>query len=577
MLEGGVGRELLIVLAIAGVVVPIFSRLRFGVVPGFLIAGMIFGPAGLGRLAGDFPWLTYITFTDGDRVEPFAELGVLFLLFLIGLEFSFDRLWAMRRLVFGLGALQVLVSAVLIFGAAMLIAEGVEAAVVIALAFALSSTAIVTQVLIEARRFATVTGRATLGVLIFQDLMVVPIVIVIGLMSGGEGAVSGAVLSAIGIGIGAIAGILILGRFLVRPLLRLAGAAGSRELIVAISLFLAIGTALVTSEAGLSPALGAFLAGLLLAESEYRHQIEVDIEPFKGLLLGLFFITVGMSFDLAALTVGPLAMIGAVLALLVAKAAVMFVAARLMGIEARSAIELALLIAGAGEFSLVVFSLAAREDLLAASTAQFVVSVAALSMVAIPALAALGWRVGDALSRRKGERDHGVEASDESYSDHVVIGGFGRVGQMVAKLLDSEGIEWVALDLEADLVAEEREKGKAIFFGDASRHEIIEKIGGANARCFVVTTDDPEASAKMVEAIKAKWPAARIHARATDIAQAEKLLAMGVADAIPETLEASLQLSGQVLLGIGLPSDVVDSRIDQVRDAEIRRLREGKA
>ncbi|MBZ0227468.1 MAG: cation:proton antiporter [Bauldia sp.] len=501
MFEESWAREMLVVLATAGVVVPVFSRLRVGVVPGFLIAGILLGPGGLGRLTGDLPWLGWITFSDPERVRSFAELGVLFLLFLIGLEFSFDRLSAMRRLVLGFGSLQFFVSAALIVAGATLLDVDFVVALVVGLGLALSSTAIVTQLLIEAHRFAGAVGRAALGVLLFQDLMVVPIVIVVGLLGGDEVAVSGALVRAVALAAAAILAIIVAGRYLVRPLLRFAAAAGSRELVVAVALFLAIGTALFTASVGLSAALGAFLAGLLLGESEYRHQIEVDIEPFKGLLLGLFFMTVGMSFDIAALTVGPLVLVGAVLALVVGKAAVAFGAARLTGIATPVAAEAALLLAGAGEFAFVVFALARQDGLL-------------------------------------------------------------EVGR----------VPFVALDLDVDLVAAERKAGRPVFFGDASRREILERVGGAQARAFVVTTDEPAASERMIMAIRRAWPDAVIHARAKDGAHARRLIGIGVPDAVPETLEGSLQLAGQVLARIGLPDEAVDARLAVARAAEISRL-----
>jgi len=573
MLEESWAREMLVVLATAGVVVPVFSRLRVGVVPGFLIAGILLGPGGLGRFTGELPWLGWITFSDPERVSSFAELGVLFLLFLIGLEFSFDRLWSMRRLVLGLGSLQFVLSAGLIAAGALALDVPFAVALVAGLAFALSSTAIVTELLIEAHRFATPLGRVALGVLLFQDVMVVPIVIVVGVLGGDGVALPAALLRAVVFAAAALVAIVVIGRYLVRPLLRLAAAAGSRELVVAIALFLAIGTALFTAAVGLSAALGAFLAGLLLGESEYRHQIEVDIEPFKGLLLGLFFMTVGMSFDLSALTVGPLVLLGALLALLAGKTAVAFAAARAMRVETPVAAELGFLLAGAGEFAFVVFALGAREGLLAGGTLQFVVSLAALSMVAIPMLAALGERLGRRLAARAGQRDHGIDrAGAEPFSDHVIIGGFGRVGRTVARLLEAERIPYVALDLDVDLVAAERRAGRPVYYGDASRREMLERLGAAAARAFVVTTDEPAASERMVTAIRRAWPGTVIHARAKDGAHARRLMAIGVADAVPETLEGSLQLAGQVLSGIGLPDEAVDARLDVARSAEVSRL-----
>jgi len=578
MFEGSGVKELLIVLATAGVVVPLFGRMRLGVVPGFLIAGVILGPAGLARLIGDYPWLSTITVLTPERVQPLAELGVLFLLFLIGLEFSLERLWKMRRLVLGLGSVQFFVSAILIFGGVVILGFGFEIALVIGLGLALSSTAIVMQLLIDARRFAAPVGRVSIGILLFQDLMVVPVVIVIGLLGGETAGVPSAIVEAIGLAAAVLVTIIVAGRYLVGPLLRLAGMTGSRELIVAIALFLAIGTALLTSAVGLSSALGAFLAGLLLGESEYRHQLEVDIEPFKGLLLGLFFMSVGMSLDLAEIAIAPLAYFGALAALLILKGLVIFGAARLFGIEKHVAVEAAFVLAGAGEFALVAFTIASSEQLLDPALHQFVVAVAALSMIAIPGLAIAGQRLGRVLEHGHASTSNGVDLMDaQGLTDHVVIGGFGRVGRTVGRVLDAENIPYVALDIKADRVSQYRKEGLPVYFGDASRKEILEKVGGANARAFVVTTDQPKATEHMVRAILAAWPKATIHARALDGDHAHQLTEIGATDVVPEALEGSLQLSGRILANIGLPDDAVDARLAVARESEIGRHEFGRS
>lgn len=573
MLEEAGIKHVMIFLAAAGVVVPLFSRLRFGVVPGFLLAGVLLGPAGLGRLADDYPWLGAITFTTTENVLTFADLGVLFLLFIIGLEFSLERLWAMRKLVLGLGTVQFVVSAVLIIGVVYAMADGFDFALIVGLALALSSTAIVTQVLIEARRFAAPVGQVSIGVLLFQDLMVVPVVIVIGLLGGGGMEIHGAIFQAVGLAAAAMAVIVFAGRYLVGPLLRLAAKTGSREIVVAIALFLAIGTATVTSLVGLSSALGAFLAGLLLGETAYRHQLEVDIEPFKGILLGLFFMTVGTSLDVVAIAEAPTSYVGAVLGMLVLKGIVVFGAARLIGLGATVAIESAFVLAGAGEFAFVAFKLASAEQLLNQSQYEFLVSVTALAMLSIPILAIIGQRVAGLVERKQAGAQNGLENIDnEALSEHVIIGGFGRVGRTVARVLDAEQIPFVALDLNADLVSESRNAGLPVYYGDASRREILERVGAARARAFLVTTDEPYSTERMVRAILAAWPEASIHARARDADHARQLAEIGVKDVVPEALEGSLLLAGRILGDVGMPEDAVDARLNVAREAEIRRL-----
>jgi CPA2 family monovalent cation:H+ antiporter-2 len=538
-----------------------------------LIAGVLLGPAGLGRVAADYSWLEPFVFLTPERVEPFADLGVLFLLFLIGLEFSLKRLWSMRTLVLGFGSLQFFVVALLILAGLMIVGAGFDDALVVGLALALSSTAIVTQVLIEAKRFGGPVGRVSLGILLFQDLMVVPIVIVIGVLARENVAVHGAILEAALTAVVALAVILIVGRYLVGPLLRLAAMTGSRELIVATALFLAIGTAFLTAEVGLSPALGAFLAGILLTESEYRHQLGVDIEPFKGLLLGLFFVTVGMSLEVALFVEMPVTFLGAVVALLAVNILVIYFGARFFGFPVPVAIEVAFVLAGAGEFAFVAFQLAENDNLFEPSFHEFVVSVAALSMIAIPILAFLGRWLGSRVERREAEAQKSVDGVDgDALADHAVIAGFGRVGRTIARVLEAEKIPYVALDTDAKLVAARRDEGFPIYFGDASRREILESVGGATARWFVLTVEKPEITERTAKAILAAWPQAIIHARALDIDHARQLTELGVTDAVPEALEGSLQLAGLILAKIGLPDDAINDRLGATREVEIRQI-----
>lgn len=570
--EHGFINELLIVLAVAGIVAPLFGRLRLGVIPGFLLAGALVGPGGLGGMVEAYPWLDAVSFADPERVQPFAELGVVFLLFLVGLEVPLERLWQMRRLVLGLGSAQVVVSAIAIAAIAAWFGNRFGVAVALGLGLALSSTAIVTEMLIEQRRLAAPIGRAAVSVLLFQDLMVVPIVIVIGLLGGQQLAVSGALASAIILGVLVVGLIVVVGRFLIRPVLRLAARTGSREAVVAIALFVAVGLALVTNSVGLSAALGAFLAGLLLGESEYRHQVQVDIEPFKGLLLGLFFMTVGMSLDPGQLRAGIWAILGAVAGLMVLKAAIVGALGWGFRLGGAISVELALVLAGAGEFAFVVLTLANETGLIAPAAHQFFVTVTALSMLAIPLLGAFGRRVGASVARMDRSQANGPGAEAAEFRDHVVIGGFGRVGRTVAETLDAERIPYVALDLDADLVAIQRGQGRPVFFGDASHRHILERVGGAEARAFVVTTDAAMAEERMVRAIRAAWPEAKIHARAKDRAHARRLMEIGVASAIPEALESSLQLAGQVLADEGMPEEAIDARLARQREAEIDRV-----
>ena len=379
-------KDVFVFLGAAGIVVPLFHRARIGAVLGFLVVGLVVGPYGLGRIAQEYPWFEYLTIRDPRRVEPFAELGVIFLLFLLGLELSFARLWQMRRYVLGVGGIQVGLTA-LVIGAAAGLAGAGEAAIVVGLCLALSSTAIVMQLLREQHRSATATGRLALAILLFQDLMVVPILFVTGVLGGGKGGIGTGLLIALGQAAAAVGIIMVAGRYVMRPLLRFVVATGSRDLIMAVTVLIVVAAAGSTGAAGLTTALGAFLAGLLLGETEYGHQIEIDLDPFKGLLLGLFFVTVGMTIDLREIAAQALYVFAAVIGLLAIKAVTLFGAARVLGVSRALSLEVALILAQAGEFAFVVIALARGNGLFAEPLAQFVTAVVGISMILTPLLA----------------------------------------------------------------------------------------------------------------------------------------------------------------------------------------------
>ncbi|MBX6427251.1 MAG: cation:proton antiporter [Variibacter sp.] len=569
-------KDVCVFLAVAGLIVPLFRRARISAVLGFLIAGVLVGPYGLGALADDHPWIRYLTIEDRARVEPFAELGVMFLLFTIGLELSFARLWSLRRYVLGIGGAQVVVSAAAIGGAALALAgTDTDEAIVLGMALAMSSTAIAMQLLQEQGRAASAPGRISLAVLLFQDLMVAPILFITGVLGRGEQHL------ALGLGLAllqaaaAIAVIVGAGRYVLRPLLRLAGRTGSRDLIMAIALLIVLGIAGATAAAGMSAALGAFLAGLLLGETEYRQQIEVDLEPFKGLLLGLFFITVGMSIDVSAALADAHWLVLAAAALIAAKALILFLVARAFGVGMAASAEVALRLPQAGEFAFVVVALAAADGLFAPALAQFTLALVGLSMMVTPLLSLAAARLGRDLQRL----DHGDSLPDAEaglLENHVVIGGFGRVGQTIARLLECENVPFVALDTNGGLVTQERRAGRMVFFGDAGRLEMLDRAGAARACAFVVTLDSPVAAERMVANARKRNPDALVVARATDHAHAARLFALGAVGVIPEAVEASLQLAGRLLEGLEFPEDVVARRLAQAREAELERLAKSK-
>ena len=571
MLDGDGFKGLLIFLAAAGIIVPLFQRARIGAVLSFLLVGVVLGPYGLGHLAAAHPWLSYVTFDDPARAEPLAQLGIVFLLFLLGLELSLRRLWELRRYVLGVGAVQMAATTLavgLLVGAAGVPPPG---GVVLGLCLALSSTAVAMELLAEQHRAASPLGRVALSVLLFQDLMVVPILFIVGVLARETESPPLALVSIFVQALAAVALIMVAGRYLVCPLLRSAARGGSRDLIMAITLLVVLGISALTAASGLSAALGAFLAGLLLSESEYRHHIEVDLEPFKGLLLGIFFVMVGTSIDIRLVLASLHHVLLALAALIAVKAIILFGAARAFGVARAPAAELALLLAQASEFAFVVIGLALGHRLLSPQVATSAVAVVALSMFATPLLAMLARRLADRLAAFD-HAEHAPGAAAAQLEDHVIIGGFGRVGQTVARLLDAENVPYVALDADGALVTRQRRDGRMVFFGDASRPEMLERAGARRARGYVVTLDAPEAALRMVEAARRLRPEAFVLARAKDAAHAATLAGAGAIDVIPEAIEASLQLGGRLLSQLGLPDDAVIQRINAAREEARDRL-----
>jgi CPA2 family monovalent cation:H+ antiporter-2 len=564
-------KGLLIFLMAAGVIIPLFHRARISAVLGFLIVGVLLGPYAMGRLAESHPWLWYITFDDPKRATVAAELGIIFLLFTLGLEISLGRLWQLRRYVLGVGLLQVALTAVAIGLFVRWFVAVRPAGIVLGLCLALSSTAVVMQILVAQRRAATPVGRIALSVLLFQDLMVVPILFSVGLLGGGPGRSFWSLVLPFMLALAAVPLLLVVGRYIVRPLFYSAGLTGSREIILALALLIVLGIAGVTGEAGLSMALGAFVAGLLLSESEYKHQIEVDIEPIKNLLLGIFFITVGMSVDLEVVAnyAGQIAV--GVVVLILFKTVILYGVARAFRVARGPSIEVALLLAQAGEFAFVVIGIAQATKLISPQLASSTIAVAALSMMLTPVLAVFARQLGDQYA----PKDHGapVPPSDGSeFVDHVVIGGFGRVGQTIAKMLEAENVAFVALDANAELVAEHNKAGRAVYFGDASHVELLKRAGAHNARAFVVTLDSSGTAEQMVKEVRKLRPDVPVFARAKDAGHAAKLTAHGAMGAIPEFEEASLQLAGRVLEALGLSEDAVVERLANARREALDRL-----
>ncbi|MET0273720.1 MAG: cation:proton antiporter [Phenylobacterium sp.] len=563
--EAGAYKDVVLFLATAGVVVPLFRRWKISPILGFLGAGVLLGPFGLGQFSDEFSWLEYLTIGNPEEVAQLAEFGVVFLLFMIGLELSWERLRRMRRFVFGLGAAQVGLCLTVTAGVAFAFGQTAGAAIAIGAALALSSTAIVMPILTEHKRQHSLAGRATFSVLLFQDLAVAPILVGLTLMSRRSAdAFSLDLLWAFAPPVAGIIALFVFGRLLLRPMLRSVAKAKSEELFVAACLLVVIGAGLVSALTGLSMALGAFIAGLLLAETEFRHEVEVTIEPFKGLLLGLFFVSMGIGLNVPLLLEQPMAIVGAAVGMVCVNFAVIFGLARLFGVRSRSAVETAMLLAGAGEFAFVILGQAMDQSLVSRRVGETILVAATLSMISIPFLAALGAKVGGrkiAPSELPPEPEGAVAAERR-----VLVVGYGRVGKLVGDMLKRHDIAWVAAEQDARLVEAGRRAGEHIFFGDASRAEFLQRCGLDDATALVVTMDSPEGAEAIVAVAREMRPDLTIVARARDARHAQRLYDLGATDAVPETVEASLQLSEAVLVEIGIPMGLVIASIHERRD-----------
>jgi len=559
--DPAVFKEAMIVLGAAGVVVPLVHRLRISPVLGFLAVGGAVGPYGLGSLAPTFPWLSAITITDAHTIQAVAELGVVLLMFMIGLEMAFERLRLMARLVFGLGPLQIALCGLAVAGALHLAGFGGPEALVVSLALAMSSTAIVIQVLSGARRLSGPMGRVSFAVLLMQDLAVVPVLFVLaslgraGSLSVGEFGFT--VLKAFA----AVGVIMAVGRLGLRPMFRVVARTHSQESFIAACLLVILATGLVTAAAGLSMPIGALLAGLLLAETEYRRQIEVTIEPFKGLLLGVFLISVGMSLDLRELVAEPFAVIGGIIGLVAVKFAIIAALVRFFGYSWRLGAQAGLLLGPGGEFGFVILTLARDGNLANPELLDWALVVIAVTMISIPLLFNLARRWDT-----RQEVDPSLLAPSLSEGpDPVLIAGFGRVGVTVATMLDRHAIPYVALDLDPDRIARLRAQGRNVFYGDITRAEMLHHLDLHRARALVVTLDDRRAADALVTEARSQRADLRIFARARDAAHAAALYQSGATDAVAETVEASLQLSEAVLVDLGVPMGHVIVSIHEQR------------
>ena len=561
--------DALVVLGTAGIVVPILSRLGVSPVLGYLGAGAVLGPLGLGSFAGAFPAFFWFTVTEAKNVEAIAELGVVFLLFLIGLELSLSRLLTMRRLVFGFGGLQVLLTTALLAGIASYAGQSATDAVIIGACLSLSSTAIVLELLSKQERLTSSVGRSAFSVLLAQDLAVIPILMFISILAAGPG---GSVLRSIGVALLqaaiAIAIIVAFGRVLLRPLFRLVATVHSTELFIAAVLFVIIAAGVVAFEAGLSMALGAFVAGLLLAETEYRKAIEAAVEPYKGLLLGTFFFTVGMDIDVRVLLREPLLLCSAVVALIFLKSVIVVGLGKLFRLSWPVSIETGLLLGPGGEFAFVGIGMASTFNLIDARLGSLALVVTSVTMVLTPLLSIVGYRLAMKMRASSGV-DAALAVRPAAGHRHAIVVGHGRVGKVVCALLKEHGISFIAADANAAMVSRDRKEGHDVYYGNAADPAFLAICGLAQAAGVIITIHDHDLIDDVVEHVRALRPDVLIVSRARDADHARHLYALGATDAVPETIEASLQLSEAALVGLGVATGPAIASIHEKRD-EIR-------
>lgn len=557
--------DALVILGAAGLVIPMFARFRVTPIIGFILVGVLVGPSGLGSLVDEVPWLYHITITDPGSIAPFAELGIVLLLFSIGLELSFARLWAMRRKVFGLGAAELVICAALIGGALAALGQtGTSGAIALGFALALSSTALV----LPMAGTTTPVGRFAFAMLLFEDLALVPIIFLLGALAphaASDG--GGEIWELLLFGTLTVALMMVVGKKFLPPLFAQAARTKSPELFLAASLLVAIAASIATAAVGLSPIVGALVAGLLIAETDYHEEVEAITAPFKGLALGVFLITVGMSVDVREIAANWPALAAAVVSVLLVKAIVTGLLVRYYSGSASVASETGLLMASPSETTLIILAAASSAQLIDGPTAAFWQTVTAIGLTLTPLLAFVGKRVAKRTDRR------GVaelpDAAPSGEAPAAIILGFGRVGRLVAEMLDRHGHRYIAVDSSVDNVAAARREGFSVMYGDANRPELLDRLNLGHATSLIVTMDEPVLAVRITRRVRAWCPDLCIVVRARDAEHAAELYRAGATDAVPETLESSLQLSEAVLVDIGMAMGPVIASIHEKR-AEMR-------
>lgn len=544
--------DVLIFLLAAVIIVPLFRRLKISPILGYLVAGAFLGPAGF----------KIISETDGAHL--IAEYGIVFLLFTIGLELSFERLKSLKLYVFGLGSAQFVITSLCIGVIAYVAGLSVSGSIILGGALALSSTAFVLRLMADRGEMSTRFGRAGFSVLLFQDLAVVPLLAIVPLLGAATQDIGSALGFALLKAVLALVIIILVGRLLLRPIYRVVTSSKSPEAFIAVTLLVILGTAWATYKAGLSMPLGAFLAGLLIAETEYRHQVEADIMPFKGILLGLFFMSIGMRFDIGLAINEFNKILMLVFGLISLKAIILFGLAFVFKFELGPAIRLGILLSQGGEFAFVLLN-ELSADVIPHEISQLMYITVTLSMTMTPLLVTLFWPICSKLEKKQNTRLEWLEEETEDLENHVIIAGYGRVGETVAKILTDQSIPFVAIDIDASRVAEGRSKAMPVYYGDSCFGEVLRAVGASRARAIVITIGDKKLATRAVMNMRYDFPQIPLFVRARDGQHVRELQKIGVTSTFPETLEASLQLGGAVLKTYGVEPTEVDIIITQFR------------
>ncbi len=561
--------DALVILGAAGLVIPAFARIKVSPVIGFILVGLLAGPSGLGRLVANYPWLAAVTISDVQRIEPFAEFGVILLLFSIGLELSFRRLWSMRATVFGIGSAELLASGLIIAVALFLFGQSPAGALALGVALALSSTALILPI---AGANSTV-GRSAFAMLLFEDLALVPLLLVLGTLDPAVAQSGSSILSLMARGAITVAILFVGGRFLLPRLFAQAARTKSPELFLSASLLVVIIASLATSSVGLSPIIGALLAGLLIAETDYGDEVEVITAPFRGLALGVFLITVGMSLDLSVIFQQWPYLLLAIVGVITIKTLITFMLLRISGMRNAVAAEVGLLMGSPSETTLILLGAASQAALITQTTASFWQMVTAIGLTITPLLAWVGRFAARRIERRSS--DDLSELPQQDDGPGTVIFGFGRVGKMVADMLIVHQQRYIAVEADVDSVIQARRENYAVIYGDVVRGGMIDRFDLKRAKALIFTMDDPVLTVRLTQQLRRDFPDLTIVARARDVDHAAELYRAGVTDAVPETLESSLQLSEAVLTDLGVAAGPVIASIHQKREDLRKEIKRG--